>query len=124
MAVALCMPVVAAAQLPVPQPPEVTDSAVARGRVVFDGPAACTSCHGRKGEGGPHAPALNDDRWITGSGTYEQIVQRVTHGVSRRESTRGEPMPVRGWSPGSDDDVKAVAAYVWWLAHRAPREPL
>ncbi len=113
----------ASAQAPAARPAGVTDSAIARGRAVFDGPANCTSCHGRRGEGSPRAPALNDAKWIKGSGTYAEILERVVHGMPRRESSTGQPMPMRGWSPVSDDDVRAVAAYVWWLSHQPGPAP-
>ena len=93
----------------------VANPDVARGRAVFL--ANCVACHGVDGRGTVDGPSLADSLWLRGRGTYEEILQRVTHGVARRESATGRPMPMRGWSPVSDDEVRAVAAYVWWLAH-------
>lgn len=110
IAVAFC----AAAQ---DRPAVVTDSLVERGSMVFHGPAGCASCHGRRGEGSKLGPSLRDGKWIRGSGTYQEILERVIHGVPRTESETGEPMPMRGMSEMSDGDVRAVAAYVWSISH-------
>jgi mono/diheme cytochrome c family protein len=45
----------------------------------------------------------------------------VKHGVPADKSYTGEAMPMRGWTPMNDDDVKAVAAYVWSISH--PPQP-
>lgn len=100
------------------RPPEVTDSAVTRGRHVYLGPANCVACHGESGRGTADGPPLNDRAWLTGSGTYREILEQVLHGTSGLESKTGRPMPVRGWMPTSDEDVEAVAAYVWRLSHQ------
>ncbi len=103
------------------RPAAVTDSAVVRGEEVFSGTANCVACHGEVGEGTAEGPSLIDDEWLRGSGTYEQILDQVLHGTPRRESKTGRPMPMRGWIPASDADVRAVAAYVWMLSHRSQR---
>jgi mono/diheme cytochrome c family protein len=48
----------------------------------------------------------------------------VNHGVPAAQSFTGEAMPMRGWTPMNDEEVKAVAAYVWSVsqaAHPPPR---
>ncbi|NNG16006.1 MAG: cytochrome c [Gemmatimonadales bacterium] len=95
------------------RPPGVTDSAIAVGRALFHGTANCAGCHGVEGQGSEAAPALTDAVWLHGDGSYEMISKLVLHGVTRYESTEGKPMPMRGWAPISDDQVRAVAAYVW-----------
>jgi mono/diheme cytochrome c family protein len=97
------------------RPAEVTDSAIAVGRGLFHGAANCAGCHGVEGRGSKAAPALTDAAWFHGDGSYEMISKLVLHGVTRYESTEGKPMPMRGWAPVSDDQVRAVAAYVWSL---------
>jgi mono/diheme cytochrome c family protein len=37
------------------------------------------------------------------------------------KSFTGEAMPMRGWTTMNDEDVKAVAAYVWSISH--PPQP-
>jgi mono/diheme cytochrome c family protein len=103
--------------------PELTDSLFARGNAVFHGPAGCASCHGDRGVGTDVAPALGDPKWTRGEGTYEELVKRVVHGVSRRESKSRTPMPMRGWTPTSDADIHAVAAYVWSLSRQRGKPP-
>jgi cbb3-type cytochrome c oxidase subunit III len=103
------------------RPAEVTDSLVARGERVFHGPANCSSCHGEAGQGTEIAPALTDDEWSRGKGSYGEIVDQILHGVSRKDSDTDTPMPMRGWTGLSDEDVRAVAAYVWSLSHE-PQE--
>jgi mono/diheme cytochrome c family protein len=45
----------------------------------------------------------------------------VKHGVPADKSFTGEAMPMRGWTTMNDEDVKAVAAYVWSISH--PPQP-
>lgn len=99
------------------RPAAVTDSAVARGSVVFHDGGGCAECHGEAGVGSALAPALNDNKWKSGSGTYQEILERVIHGKPRRETETGQPMPMRGVSELSERDVRAVAAYVWFISH-------
>lgn len=98
------------------RPPAVTDSLVERGFAVFHGPGGCASCHGRRGLGSEIGPSLRDREWARGAGTYEEILERVIHGVPRTETKTGEPMPMRGVAELGDGDVRAVAAYVWHVS--------
>ena len=100
-------------------PPDVTGDMVERGAEVFNGSARCHACHGTGGSGTEAGPNLADDVWFHGRGTFEDILGRVLHGISRRDAKTGKAMPMRGWDPASDTDVRAVAAYVWSL--RQPR---
>ena len=63
-------------------------------------------------------PTLTDAEWIHSKGSYDEIVAQVMHGVPKAESKSGIEMPPRGGAPLSDDDVKAVAAYVYSLSHK------
>lgn len=89
----------------------------ARGDIVFHGAGNCYACHGSKGEG-LVGPNLTDAEWIHSKGTYEEIVTQINHGVAKEESKSGIAMPAKGGGTISDDDVKAVAAYVFSLSHR------
>ncbi|HXI20040.1 MAG TPA: cytochrome c, partial [Gemmatimonadales bacterium] len=106
-----------------PRPPEVTDSAVARGKALFHGAGACSSCHGLAGVGSDSGPPLAEGVWLHGPDSYAGIRARVVHGIPRAYSTRGIAMPMRGWNPLSDREVDDVAAYVWVLSHDWPRRP-
>ena len=97
--------------------PTVTPELIAQGDKVFHGPGNCYACHGTNGQGAV-GPNLTDAEWIHSKGTFEEIVAQVTHGVAKEESKSGIPMPPKGGGSISDDDIKAVAAYVYSLSHK------
>jgi mono/diheme cytochrome c family protein len=99
------------------RPTPVTDSAIARGRELFHGAANCSACHGVEGVGTDSGAPLAQGVWLHGEDSYEAIRSRVLHGIPRAESTRGIAMPMRGWNPLSDQEVRDVAAYVWAISH-------
>jgi mono/diheme cytochrome c family protein len=106
---------------PTPRPPGVTDSAIAWGQALFNGSANCVACHGAGGRGTDRGPNLTGGIWFHGPGTYDWLIQQVIHGVPADKSVSGEAMPMRGWVPMNDMDVRAVAAYVWSISH--PPQP-
>lgn len=108
-------------QSSVTRPPEVTDSAVARGRQIFHGTGGCFGCHGMEAIGTDSGPPLAQGVWMHGPDTWGAIRSRILHGIPMDESTRGVTMPIRGISGLPDADVDAVAAYVWVVSHQAIR---
>lgn len=99
-------------------PDGVTKAMIAEGDKVFHGAGICTSCHGPQGKGIPNLGAnLTDSEWLHNDGSYQGILHTVETGVTAQESTSGVPMPAKGGSNISQDQVKAVAAYVWSLSH-------
>jgi cytochrome c oxidase cbb3-type subunit III len=105
-------------QPPPPAPPQVAkDPLLAQGRTIFLG--RCATCHGNEGRGdgpiagnlsGPPVGDLTDDRWKHGD-RPEQVVAVIARGVP---NTRMD-----GWSRVLDPpEVRAVAAYVYYLAKR------
>jgi cytochrome c oxidase cbb3-type subunit 3 len=106
-----------------PPPAEIAnDPVLVRGREVFL--ARCVSCHGTSGRGdgpiakglsGPPPGDLTDDDWKHGD-QPAQVLQIVSQGV--KETT----MP--GWRGTlSEEEVRDVSAYVYYLAGRkVPRE--
>jgi cbb3-type cytochrome c oxidase subunit III len=98
-------------------PSGVTQAMVDKGNEIFHKQGLCYACHGQDGKG-LVGPNLTDDVWIHSKGTYEEIVAQITKGVTKEESKSGVPMPAKGGSSISDEDVKAVAAYVWSLSHK------
>jgi mono/diheme cytochrome c family protein len=95
----------------------VTPELIAQGDKIFHGPGNCYACHGTNAQGSV-GPNLTDAEWIHSKGTYDEIVAQVMKGVPKEESKSGIVMPPRGGSTISDDDVKAVAAYVYSLSHK------
>jgi mono/diheme cytochrome c family protein len=100
-----------------PAPAGITPELIAQGDKVFHGPGNCYACHGSNAQGSV-GPNLTDAEWIHSKGSYEEIVAQVIKGVPKEESKSGIVMPPRGGSTISDDDVKAVAAYVYSLSHK------
>jgi len=90
---------------------------VAKGDALFHGSGNCYACHGSKAEG-LVGPNLTDAEWIHSKGSYEEIVAQINHGVPKEESKSGIAMPPKGGATLSDDDVKAIAAYVHSLGHK------
>lgn len=91
---------------------------IAQGDAVFHGPGNCYACHGSKGEG-LVGPNLTDAEWIHSKGTLEDIEAQIIHGIPKEESKSGIPMPPRGGSTISDEDIKACAAYVLSLSQKS-----
>jgi len=108
--------------IPRERPSGVTDSAIAWGESLFRGPANCSRCHGDRGRGTGYGPDLADAIWWHGPGTFEWLVREVTHGIPEQLTVTGGLMPARGWAPMNEDDVRAVAAYVWAISH-PPKPP-
>jgi mono/diheme cytochrome c family protein len=90
---------------------------IAKGDALFHGSANCYACHGSKAEG-LIGPNLTDAEWIHSKGTYDDIVAQINKGVPKEESKSGVVMPPKGGATLSDDDVKAIAAYVYSLSHK------
>ena len=98
-------------------PEGVTMAMVEQGDQIFHGQGICATCHGADGSGLPNLGGdLTDSEWIHSDGSYEGIVQTVMSGVTAAESTVGVPMPAKGGSNISDEQVRAAAAYVWTLS--------
>lgn len=97
-------------------PEGVTPEMVAQGKTVFQGSGICYTCHMQDGSGGPLAPNLTDDQWLNVDGSYDAIVNLVMTGVPQPKEHPGIMLP-KGGSAISDEDVRAVAAYVWTLGH-------
>ena len=99
-------------------PAGVTAAAVAQGDSIFHSKGNCYACHGANAQGAV-GPNLTDAEWIHSDGSYDAIVKQVTMGVAKEESKSGIPMPAKGGSSITDDEVKAVAAYVYSLSHKS-----
>jgi len=99
----------------------ITPQLIGRGDTVFHA-STCTDCHGQRAKGTPHGPDLTSGHFVQTDGSYEGIVKIITTGVpvdSIVDPTFPEPMPARGGgTPLSDDQIRSVAAYVYWLSHR------
>lgn len=100
-------------------PEGVTPDAVEEGRQLFHGPGACVTCHGEGGDGvSGLGPDLTDETWLHVDGSLASLQERIRAGVPAAISRVGVPMPPRGGVRLTDDELRAVAAYVWTLSRR------
>lgn len=97
-------------------PPGIEHSQIEKGKAVFNGPGRCVDCHGSDAAG-IVGPNLNDSSWIHAKGGYLEIVRTVLLGVPVERSTNGIPMPPKGGSNLTNDEVQEVAAFVWALSN-------
>lgn len=97
-------------------PAGVTQVMVDKGNEVYHKQGLCYACHGQDAKG-LVGPNLTDDVWLHSKGGFEELVVQIAKGVTKEESKSGVPMPAKGGSSISEDDVKAVAAYVYFLSH-------
>ena len=107
------------ASAPLPIPPGATKEEVALGDRIFHGEAeggTCTGCHGSDAKGSPQAPSLVDGKWLQSDGSLARITRTIVDGVPKPKDY-SDPMPPRGGAQLSDQDVAAVAAYVWAISH-------
>jgi mono/diheme cytochrome c family protein len=100
-------------------PAAVTPAAITLGDSLFHSKGNCYACHGANAQG-VVGPNLTDTEWIHSDGSYDAIVKQITTGVTAEESKSKVPMPPKGGSQMTDDEVKAVAAYVYSLSHKKP----
>jgi mono/diheme cytochrome c family protein len=113
-----------------------TDALVARGTYLVNGPAACANCHtprapdfsmmpGMDFAGGFHLvdPAFDvytanitpDKETGIGDWTDEQIITAIREGKDNKGKIIFPPMPVPTYNNMSDDDVKAIVAFLHTL---------
>ncbi|HET9986489.1 MAG TPA: c-type cytochrome [Longimicrobiales bacterium] len=110
-------PTTTAGPVPANLPAGVTADMINQGREIFHGPGNCYTCHGMDAKGTTLAPDLTDKVYINIDGNdYNQYVTLVTNGVPQPKQ-HPAPMPPKGGSNITDDQVKAVAAYEWALSH-------
>jgi mono/diheme cytochrome c family protein len=99
----------------VPGTPDITSAMVDAGRNVFHGAGGCFACHGTSMQGSAVAPPLDKKGgkpWLAAKdGTYEAILNVITHGVAGTIMV-SHPNGI------SDGMAAEVAAYVWAVNHQ------
>ena len=93
-------------------PAGATPEMVAEGQKTFA--TVCFTCHGQDAKGTQLAPNLTDSEWLNVGGTYDEIQKLVKTGVPQPKKAPA-PMPPMGGAQLTDDQIKAVSAYVWSL---------
>jgi mono/diheme cytochrome c family protein len=101
-------------QLAAGAPAGVTQEMVETGAQQYS--TVCAACHGAGGVGTAAAPPLNDATWLNISGAYEEIVTVINTGVPAPKE-HPAPMPPRGGGNFTEDQVRALGAYVFALSH-------
>jgi glucose/arabinose dehydrogenase/mono/diheme cytochrome c family protein len=101
-------------------PPGSSPDQVALGERVFHGQAGggtCAGCHGSNAKGTSVGPDLTTGKWLWGDGSLAAIEHTIETGVPEPKQSTGV-MPPRGGAELSQEDVVAVASYVWALGHQ------
>lgn len=93
-------------------PPNTTTESAEKGRDLY---ITCAPCHGLDARGTRLGPSLRDQEWIQGSGTFEEIQQVIRDGVPEPKEFP-VPMPVGGGGSFDDEQVRALATYVFALS--------
>jgi cytochrome c oxidase cbb3-type subunit 3 len=110
-------------QVPPPPPEVAKDALLTQGRVIYL--ARCVACHGIEGRGngplaasliGPPVGNLTDSEWKHGN-RPDQVLAVIDRGVPNSR--------MDGWGRVLDPpELKAVAAYVYYLAKQPVPEEL
>jgi len=103
-------------------PAGVTPASIALGDSIFH-TRGCRNCHGPDAKGRANGPDLTSGHFLQVNGSYDDFVRVITNGVpvtAIKDTAHKRAMPERGGSPTplTDDQIKAVAAFVWSLNHK------
>lgn len=96
-------------------PPGVTMAMVEEGRELYG--TVCMACHGPDGAGTAIGPALTDAEWINVTRNFDEIVNLIHTGVPDPQQFPGPMLPMGGGT-FTDEQVRALAAYVWAISHQ------
>jgi mono/diheme cytochrome c family protein len=97
--------------------PATGQALVDQGRRIFDGAGNCFACHGPTATGTQVAPNLTDEGWLNIDGSYGAIIALIRSGVPHPKQYPA-PMPPLGGAQLSNDQLCAIAAYVYSLQRR------
>jgi mono/diheme cytochrome c family protein len=100
------------------RPAGVTDTAVARGQQLYAGKGNCATCHGTVGEGTEEGSSLTTGKWELGDGSYAWLQRVIRHSGIGARGRDGDPMPMRGPTLLSPEEIADVAAYVWTISRQ------
>ena len=105
---------------PAADPSSITAGQNALGDRIFQGQVAggiCWTCHGNDAAGRlTVAPNLTDSTWLHSDGSYGGIIATISAGVPKPKESSA-PMPPSGGSLFTQEQLVAVAAYVYSLSH-------
>jgi len=101
-------------------PEGFTAEQVALGERIYRGierSGTCAGCHGPDGKGSALGPALTGPDWLWADGSVASIAKVTRDGVAQPKKA-ASGMPAKGGAPLNENDIQAVAAYVWTLGHK------
>jgi mono/diheme cytochrome c family protein len=99
-----------------------TAAQVAMGDSIYHA-RGCRNCHGMDAKGAANGPNLTTGKFMHVDGSYQGFVDLITTGVPAdkiKDPAHKVAMSPRGGArpaPLTDDQIKAVAAYVYSLNH-------
>lgn len=96
----------------------ITEEMLGQGATLL-AEGTCSRCHARDGSGTNLGPDLTDDEWLHGDGSLEAIRATIAAGVNReqiKDPSRRQPMEPMGRMMIDDDQLNALAAFVWSLS--------
>jgi mono/diheme cytochrome c family protein len=86
------------------------------GEELFRGRANCYTCHAMDGTGTQLGPDLTDGRWVNiQRRDLGLIEENIRTGVAR-PIEHPAPMPPMGGARLTDEEIRAVAAYVYAIS--------
>jgi glucose/arabinose dehydrogenase/mono/diheme cytochrome c family protein len=100
-------------------PAGATHEMVELGNRIYHGEvggAPCAGCHGATGGGTPLGSDLTKKEWLWSDGSWKGLAKTIMDGVPVPKRYRS-PMPGMGGAQLTNEQVEAVAAYVWALSH-------
>jgi mono/diheme cytochrome c family protein len=103
------------------QPAEgISEEKIALGKKLYSAGAGCAVCHGKLAKGVPGMTSdLTDGVWkYAEQGTYEAVVAVIMSGLSK-EQTGKMVMPSKDAKKLTDEQIEALAAYLWSLNPKA-----
>ncbi|HEX7857161.1 MAG TPA: c-type cytochrome [Sphingobium sp.] len=98
-------------------PPGFTEAQVDLGRRIYLGEVrsgTCSGCHGSDGRGSSAGASLVGPEWLWTDGSIPSLAKVIAAGVPNPRKSGGA-MPPKGGTDLSEQDVQAVAAYVWTI---------
>ena len=103
-------------------PAGVTTRSISLGDSLFHA-RSCARCHGADAKGAQNGPNLTTATHLHVNGTYDDFVRLITSGVpldSIQDKSHRLAMQPRGGNqnPLTDEQIRAVAAYVYSLSHK------
>lgn len=93
------------------------------GRKLYSSLGRCQACHGFAGRGSRQGPPLDGKApWLHQDGSPEGLAQIIKSGVAKPKRYV-MPMPPMGGGSLDDEQIQAIAAYLWSLGPHEPSTP-